>query len=267
MKNIYENNRKAWNQAIDYQKKSRDYNLIEMIESNQVLDEVEKEIFSKLNVKGKSICQLCCNNGRELISLKRLYNFDYCLGVDISDEAIKEAKELDNYFSTNINFIRSNVFEIANNFYSKFDYIYITVGTLNWIENITDFFKLINKLLNKNGKLIIYECHPFSKIFPCLNSKEYLEGRKDEIVEDYFYEGCDKYYNGIDYVGKKEYESYEVCEYDHTLSHIFNSIINNHFMIQEFHEYKKDISAVYEHIEKLDKIPLSYILICQKIKN
>lgn len=264
MENINENNRKAWNQAIYYHKKSSNYNVIEKIEADEILDDIEKDIFSKFNTKGKNICQICCNNGREIISLKKYFSFDYCVGIDISDEAIKEAKELDNIFETNIEFIRSNVFEVSHTLYSKFDFIYITVGTLNWIENIEKLFSIINKLLKKNGQLIIYELHPFSKIFPCLNSNEFLNGRKTEITNDYFDENFDKYYNGIDYVGKIQYKSYEVCEYNYTLSHIFNSLIDSKFVIEEFKEYKKDISAVYEHIEGLDKIPLSYTLICKK---
>lgn len=267
MKNIYESNRKAWNQAILYHKKNRKFDLVELINKNKILDSIELSMLDMFDLSHKSVCQLCCNNGRELISINKIYNTSHCAGFDISDEAIKDAKKLNDIFDTKIDFVRCNVFDIDNSYYNKFDYIYITVGSLNWIENLKNFFEIANKLLKETGVLLIYELYPITKIFPSLNDSNFLKGNGVEIKYDYFDRSIDKYFNGIDYVGKTQYESSEICEYKHTLSDIINSIINNHFKIIKFDEYKEDISSVYEHLEKLNKLPLSYTLIAKKDEN
>ncbi len=262
--NIYEKNRKAWNEAVRYHKIGRKYNLVDLINQGLVLDSIEDKMLKSNNLYNKSICQLCCNNGRELIAIKNKYDTRRTVGFDFSDEAIKEANELKNYFDCDVEFYRCNVFDIDKKFFNNFDYIYITVGTLNWIENLKDFFSLVYNLLDNNGILMIYELHPITRIFPALNSKEYLNGKSKEILYDYFDESIDKYYDGLDYIGKKRYNSVEIIEYNHTLSNVINSIIQSQLRIVEFNEYKNDISSVYEHLQELEKLPLSYSIIAKK---
>ena len=46
-----------------------------------------------MGVQGKDVVQLCCNNGRELISIQRM-GANRCVGVDISAAFIAQAEQL-----------------------------------------------------------------------------------------------------------------------------------------------------------------------------
>jgi hypothetical protein len=48
-----------------------------------VLDEIETGLLTGLGVETKAVAQLCCNNGRELISIKNM-GAGRCVGFDIA---------------------------------------------------------------------------------------------------------------------------------------------------------------------------------------
>jgi hypothetical protein len=96
---IINNNRQAWNEAFKYHQWARDDKLF-----NGFLDpdfstfdrECDKILISeiqKINLNGKIIGQLPCNNGRELLSLMK-FGAKEGIGFDFSDIAIDEAKKL-----------------------------------------------------------------------------------------------------------------------------------------------------------------------------
>jgi len=129
--NYTEINREAWNQVAKLHQKASKEKLITQVqlEDFSTLDPVEKEIFNNMSLKGKKVAQLCCNNGQELISVIKS-GAEAGVGFDISDEAISEAKEYAGLASVNCDFIRTNIYEISNEFNNSFDIVYITVGTL-----------------------------------------------------------------------------------------------------------------------------------------
>ena len=71
IKDYAERNREAWNQVTPIHQQQRKTDLQEAVKSDtfSTLDDTEKGIFDRLSVKQKSVAQLCCNNGQELISV------------------------------------------------------------------------------------------------------------------------------------------------------------------------------------------------------
>lgn len=260
-----EKNRIAWNESMFYHRKGRKESIKEMILNDNVFNNVEIDLFSTLDLSGKKICQLCCNNGRELVSLFREYKCSYCLGVDISDEAIKDANRLKDDFKVNIDFIRSDVLELSDKYNGEFDFVYITVGTLNWINDLENFFSVVKHLLKDNGKLIMYELHPLARIFVPYTEMNDKVKKDDFIQNKYFNREKDVYYSGIDYVGKKKYKSTEIIEYNYTLSDVINALLKYNFKLLLFNEFSEDISASYEHIEKEYNVPLSMLVLAENI--
>ena len=94
-KQYTEANREAWNEVTPKHQKARKENLMEKFKENDynALDPIETAKLLELGVKGKRIAQLCCNNGKDLLSLLNLGAISG-VGFDISDEAIKEANRL-----------------------------------------------------------------------------------------------------------------------------------------------------------------------------
>ncbi len=144
-KDYAERNREAWNQATAIHQQQRKMNLEEAVKSASfsTLDDIEKAIFKKLSVKNKTVAQLCCNNGRELISVLKL-GAAYGVGFDISDEAIKEAQLLGSLSNVSCKFVRTNVYDIDEAYFNRFDIVYITIGALCWLDDLPRFFRIVS---------------------------------------------------------------------------------------------------------------------------
>ncbi len=264
-KNYAEINRKAWNSARKLHEKGRKINLKEKFKdkSFSVFSKSEQNKFLEIGIQNKDIAQLCCNNGRELISLVNI-GARYGVGFDISDEFIDEALMYKEISETNCDFIRTNVFDIPKNYYDKFDLIIITVGVLCWIENITKFFEIASNLLRKAGIIYINDIHPYANLTASPDEVGYDANDPLKVVNSYFCNEALFYESNLDYIGGSDAEAYPTIEFNHTLSDIFNSLIRNKFRIRAFNESPYDIANVFPEVEKFKKIPLSFILLGEK---
>ena len=266
---ISEKNREAWNEASVYHQKAREaknYSLQEGFKSpdfttfKRDCDVVLLEKINEINLKDKIIAQLPCNNGGELLSLVKL-GAKKGIGFDISDVAISEAKELAAISHLNVEFFRTNILDINDMYNNTIDFIFISEGSLQWFSSLTDYFKIISKLLVQNGRILIHEIHPFAYYF-----EQMSDPNKDITLDDfisYFEKGPYSYKNGLDYIGQTAYEAKECCWYMHKFSDIINAIIGNGFEIEKIEEYNTEVTN-NEAIKNMDKFPLSYILSCKK---
>jgi SAM-dependent methyltransferase len=261
---VIEKNREAWNEALGYHQKARNNSLQEGFRdqnfttfNRDFLIEKVKEI----NLQDKVIAQLPCINGHELLSLAK-FGAKKGIGFDISDIAIAEAKELASISKLNVEFFRTNILDIGDTFNNTIDFIYISEGSLQWFSSLTDYFRIISKLLKQNGKLLIYEIHPFAYFF------EQIDDYGKEITLDdfisYFEKGPYSYKSGLDYVGQTNYEAKECYWYMHKFSDIINSITDNGLEIVEINEYNLKTPNNAEPPKNMKKFPLNYMLYCKK---
>ena len=259
IKNITENNREAWNQALGYHQKARGNALQigfanpDFTTLNRDCDDVLIDKLQKINISGKTISQLPCNNGRELLSFMR-FGAKEAIGFDISDVAIDEAKQLAEISGLNAKFERVNILEIDNRFDKYFDFIYISEGSLQWFPNLNEYFSVVSRLLKKGGEILIFEIHPIAYLF---------ENEFSSENQNYFNKGPYNYKCGIDYVGGVQYEAKECFWFLHKMSDVINAVLQNGIIITEFSEYNLEM-ANNETIKHLDKFPLSYMLVGRK---
>ncbi|MHA1584265.1 MAG: class I SAM-dependent methyltransferase [Promethearchaeota archaeon] len=267
-------NREAWNEAIPYHKKGRKIDLNEKFKDPAFirLNNFEMGVFKKLDIKGKDVVQLCCNNGIELISIMRL-GAKHGVGIDISDEAIKEAKSFASIAQVNCNFIRSDIYEITPNRISEeisgsiiklFDILYISVGALCWLPDLSKFFEICASLLKPLGKIFICDVHPFANMLGFEGEEGYNPKFPMNPVNSYF--KIDPWIDtdGIDYIGGKIYESKPMASFAFKISDILNGLIQTGIEIQEFNEYPDDIATVHGDVANFKKIPLCFSLIGRK---
>ncbi len=254
-----EANRKAWNVAMSYHRKAKDEEWDKLLADGSFLFQTEPElsILKKTGIEGRSIVHVCCNNGRELLTLKRM-GAGRCAGFDISDEAIADARGRSEKFHIPAEYYRYSVYDIPESFHNNFDLVYITIGTLVWLPDLIDFFAVAKKVLKREGVLFIYEQHPLTQMLPWDVGEEC---EKPLIENNYFYDKHQVYNDSLDYYGNVTYRSPDTYEFLHTLSDIFNAIIKNQFRITLFQEYDHDISNGFAWIKKTGlRLPLSYIL-------
>lgn len=262
--NYAEHNRAAWNQATAVHQQHRKLNLQEAVKAEDfsVLDEIETAIHQRLGLQQKRVAQLCCNNGRELISVLKL-GASAGVGFDIADEAIKEATRLGELSKTNCEFVRTNVYEINSVYFNQFDLVFTTIGALCWFDDLKRFFAVAAQLLRPNGHLFVYEMHPVLDLFALPGEEEYEAAQELKVAYSYFRREPFIDNNGLDYVGGTQYAAKTTYAFAHTLADIFTALLKNHLTILEFQEYAHDISAVFKHLEKYQKVPLCFTLVAQ----
>jgi SAM-dependent methyltransferase len=150
--------------------------------------------------------------------------------------------------------------DISEEYNGAFDFIYISEGSLQWFPDLNDYFAVVSRLLKANGKVLIFEMHPFAYFFE--NGFDAANPRFDAMTP-YFAKGPYSYRNGLDYVGGIPYEAKETCWFMHKLSDVINALIANGIDIQKFEEYNLEM-ANNPATQMFDKFPLSYILFAQK---
>jgi len=262
-KEYAEANRKAWNQVMPYHKKAMDEKWDTMYSDPDFIYQKNPELkeLQNIGIVGKRIAHLSCNNGIELMSLKRL-GAERCVGFDISDNAIEEAKKRATKFNIDCKFIRTDVMEISKEFCGKFDLVYITVGALVWIPDRNRYFEKAENLLKDGGQLFIYEHHPFGNVFPY---DDEFTGEL-EVIHKYFDKDVWEEFGGIDYYGLKSYESDPSYEFPYTMGELLNTISDSGFCLKRLNEYPQDIALCRGYMKDMDiELPLSYILIAEKL--
>lgn len=258
-----QSNREAWNQIMPIHQQAHSSKLDEAFKNSSysVIESPELEEWQKLGFKGKDIAHLCCNNGIELMSLKNM-GAGRCVGFDISDLAIEEAKARSALTNNGSEYVCSDVFEISSEYNSSFDVVYITSGALGWIPDINAFFAKVKNLLKPNGTIFIYEIHPVTEMLPN-DSHEGIPAL--EIVEPYFKEEPYEETMGLDYVGKSDTATTTQYWFVWTVSDLMMAIINQGYNISRFIEYSHDISEIHGRIEASGiEIPMSMILVAKR---
>jgi len=269
--NIFEKNREAWNEASLYHQKARKNWLYDGFKNpdfttfNRDGDDVVIKNIKEINLVNKTIAQLPCNNGRELLSLMK-FGAKKGIGFDISDVALLEAEKLKAISNLNVDFHRVNILDLDDTFNATVDFIYISEGSLQWFSSLDDYFRSVSKLLKQNGKILIYEMHPFAYLFERPNEED--EDPSLDNLLSYFVKGSCSYKYGLDYIGGIEYEGKECYWYMHKISDIVNSVISNGIAIEKMEEY--NFGCGVELVEDVkestkNKLPVSYIL-CGKKK-
>ncbi|MDI6808816.1 MAG: class I SAM-dependent methyltransferase [Candidatus Eisenbacteria bacterium] len=264
LKKYTEANRDAWNEVMPrHQNAAREKWDNAFAQPGFVcMEDIELSLLRQIGIKGKAVAHLCCNNGIELLAMKNL-GADECIGFDISDLAIQEARERAERCHIDCQYIRSDVYEIGPEFGNRFDVIYVSSGGLGWLPDLKLVFAKAAAMLRKNGQIFIHEIHPFSEMLPFDDT----EGPDIlRIVEPYFKTGPYVDYGGLDYVGRTEYASTKPQYwFVHKLSDILVALVDNRISVEHFSEYETDISAGHRRIEQAHAgIPLSYILIARK---
>ncbi|CAL2082497.1 class I SAM-dependent methyltransferase [Tenacibaculum sp. 190524A02b] len=256
--NYIEANKIAWSEVNTLHQEFKEKYKEKFIQDKDfvAIDEKLLQTMNRLNFANKSILHVCCNDGEELISLKKK-GAGKCVGVDLSIDAITSAIELNEKLQLDCKFHTENVYNIENHISETFDFVLITVGALVWLPDLDKLFSTLSNFMHAGSQLVIQEQHPFSWIID--------EEMKLSKTDLYFKKGPYKEKGGLDYLGNKEYEGSDNYTFNYTLGELFNLQIKHGLNIQSFEEFPFDISNLKSDIEKEDAaFPLSYICISKK---
>jgi SAM-dependent methyltransferase len=222
-------------------------------------DGVMKRVLAEVGLEGKDVAQICCNNGRELISIKNL-GARSAVGFDQSEAFLAQARELNAIAGQECLFVCCDANAIPSEHHSQFDLVVITIGVFGWMPDLPLFMGNAAALLRPKGQLLIYEEHPVATMFDVRSE------RPLEAVYSYFKQHPFVETRAIVYDGAPAPPVAKHYWFVHPLSEVMTTILKNGLNIEEFREFGNNISSVdYDALEKADQIlPLSYLLKARK---
>ena len=254
-------NRIAWNEAAPIHDRHRLTQMIAEFDQpgHNCLSVITTQILKQIGLKGKSVAQLCCNNGQELLSIKNL-GAARCVGFDISDNFIEQARQLAQSSGVNCEFIRTDVYDIPALYYDDFDIVYISVGTLGWMPDIKEFFRIVARLLKPGGWLVAYEMHPILDMYESDDPND-----PPQLQHSYFRTIPYEEDNGRDYSSIVIHQPAPSYWFHHKISDVISASLAAGLQVRSFQEYEHDISGMFARFEDMKvRLPLSYTLISQK---
>ena len=256
-------NKAAWEEAFENRKPNwGDEN--DKILKSQTLPFLNSDTIAELqsiNLKGKTIAQFCCNNGRELLSVMQL-ELAHAVGFDIAENIIEQAKETAKKIEEkHCEFIACNVMEIDDSYSSRFDLIFFTIGGITWFEDLELLFEKVSRCLKQGGIMFINDFHPFMNMLPLPGEDAFDADHLNQLAYPYFKKEPWIENNGMSYI-TPEYASKTFISFAHTLSGIINSAIHSGLTIVTLNEYNYDVGLTEVYDEK--DYPLSFILVARK---
>jgi SAM-dependent methyltransferase len=234
----FDANKDLWNQRTAVHKDSSFYDREGFKAGKSVLTPIElKEVG---DVKGKTMLHLQCHFGMDSLDWAR--RGAKVIGIDLSDEAIKTAKELNDELKLDAKFICCNVYDLhpQNATSSKptpkeeafedsgFDIVFTSYGVVGWLPDLDKWAGIIAHYLKPGGIFYMAEFHPVVWMFDdeFTHIKYYYENREIIITENY-----GTYTNRKANITGKEYS------WNHSISEVLNALIKQGLEIQHFNEF------------------------------
>ena len=262
MLNYLEINKNSWNKKVEYHLNSDFYFVEEFIAGRTSLNEPELKLLG--DVKGKKILHLQCHFGQDSISLARMGA--EVTAIDLSDKAILEARILADKCGVEVNFIESDVYLLPEILDEKFDVVFTSYGTIGWLPDLQKWAKVISHFLKPEGRFIFVEFHPVVWMF---------DDNFEKIGYNYFNsEPIIESENGT-YADKSADISQENITWNHSLSEVFTSLLNNGLEISSFNEIDYSPYNCFSNTVEFEpgkfrikhfenKIPMVYSLVAKK---
>ncbi|WP_179333356.1 class I SAM-dependent methyltransferase [Winogradskyella costae] len=239
--NYFKVNKETWNKKVGIHAQSDMYNIDAFRKGKSSL--MPYELNALGNVKGKKLLHLQCHFGQDTLSWSRMRA--KCVGVDLSDEGVKLAKQLNTELQRDAEFVCCNVLETSKHISETFDIVFTSYGTIGWLPDLKPWAKMISERLNVGGTFYIVEFHPIAWMF------DYLDGQPKMT---YHYSQEDAIYD--------EYEGTYACQdskmvskeygWNHGLSEVVNSLIEAGLQIDYLNEHDESPYDVFPDLIKTE---------------
>ena len=225
-KKFFDVNKATWNKKVKIHANSEMYDLEAFKKGKTSLNKNELDAIG--DVKGKSLLHLQCHFGQDTLSWSRLGA--KCVGVDLSDEGIKLAKQLNRELKLDAEFVCCNVLETSEYVKETFDIVFTSYGAIGWLPDLVPWAKMISERLKTGGVFYLIEFHPIVWMFDYTTGKpimKYGYKQNDVIYEEY--EGT--YADESSEMISKEYG------WNHGLGEVVTALIDAGLKIDYLKEY------------------------------
>ena len=261
--NYFDVNKAAWNKRTIVNKASEFYNVDSFKAGKSSLNPLEIE--SLKDVRGKSMLHLQCHFGLDTLSWAR--EGAIVTGIDLSDEAIRTAKQLSADMNIPAEFICCNVYDTLEHIRQSYDIVFTSYGVIGWLPDLHKWADVISKALKPGGIFFLAEFHPVLWMFD--DDFEYIKyAYHNERVIAETQTGT--------YADRSADITYQEYSWNHSLSEVMTALIAHGLCIAEFTElnysyyncFNKTIRGEngYWYIKGLEnKIPMMYAIKARKM--
>lgn len=196
-------------------------------------------------VAGKRFLHLQCHYGLDSLSWARLGAI--VTGVDFSEPAIDQARELSRSLATPASFVCSDVYDLLNHLDGQFDIVFTSGGVLRWLPDLSEWARIIAHFLVPGGRFHIVEFHPIADVF-----------KEDEPqlvpAHSYFSPEPVADASGGDYLDRAARLRHPTTyQWIHPLSEIVNSLIEAGLTLDWLHEFP---TTYWQRFADMSPIPI-----------
>lgn len=260
--NFIEINKHSWNNRVDTHLHSEFYNLERFLKGETSLNPIELEILG--DIKGKRILHLQCHFGQDSISLSRLGA--EVTGIDFSDKAIESARKIARETSSDVQFICCDLYDLGDHLDKQFDLIFTSYGTIAWLPDLDKWGKIISRFLKPTGKFVFVEFHPVVWMF---------DENFNKISYNYFNVAPIAETESGTYADKNASISQSYVTWNHSISEVISSLLNNSLELNEIREYDYSPYNVFNNTIEIEpkkfrikhfdnKIPMVFSIVASK---
>ena len=185
------------------------------------------------DVRGKSLLHLQCHFGLDTLSWARLGA--KATGIDISDDAIDLARQLNDEVGLDANFHRSDIYDLPRRLDGEFDIVYTAMGVLAWLPDLEAWADVVSRYVKPGGLFYLLEIHPTSQVFDDAS----LDSSRDLRVRyGYFPDPEGLYFpgGGPSYAGDEPIES-PCHEWQHSIGEILTALLRAGLRLTAFAEH------------------------------
>ena len=220
----FEANKKLWNARVQPHMGSKMYDLAAFKNGKSSLTEIGKHTLGDLS--GKDVLHLQCHFGQDTLSIARAGAANV-VGVDISDVAIKAARDLAEELQIDAKFICTNVLDLEK--VGDFDIVFSTYGATPWLPDLNKWAVIIAENLKPGGIFYFCEFHP---------SLYMLDFDTKKLAYDYFKteEPITEIEEGT-YADETAAIKMEEYSWNHGLSEIVTPLLNEGLQLSKIQEF------------------------------
>jgi SAM-dependent methyltransferase len=233
----HQTNKKAWEEAFDHRREGWCDDLPARLKTDDLpyLNPMLKDALKSLDLRGKTIAQFCCNNGRELLSAMQL-GAKAGYGFDIAENMIAFARDVVKQAGLPCVFTATDILSIGKEYNEAFDLVFFTIGAITWFEDLAALFRVASRCLKPGGVLLINDYHPFVGMLPIPGEEGYDENDLRRLAYSYFRKEPWLEQNAAGYMAAHE-NSHTFASFSHTMADILNAAVASGLAIAGLQEY------------------------------
>ena len=177
----HEINRRSWNEATKAHNSHKGDQAAFFRAGGSTLFPEESRLLG--DIAGKTLLHLQCNSGQDSLSIVRHLGATVT-GLDISDEAIRFARQLSRDSGIRASFVRADVYDFFAEAGAPYDIVFSSYGVLCWLSDLAAWGRGIAGCLKPGGKFVLIDFHPALFMFDedWQLKHEYMGGAPYEFV-------------------------------------------------------------------------------------